>query len=355
MAARIHQLDFLRGLAAVGVIAIHTVARGIAFSEKRDVYVVVDAAFRNCLPFFLFAAGAALAYARGDCSGRFYSFLGRRLRYIGIPYLLWSLPRFFAHGICEPRRVVLGLLTGRYLFFVVLIFQFYLLFPLFARCCRRIPRTVLAVALATHLLLLALWCYADALFDWDLPDLHTYINPAFWFSYFIAGMVVGADIPSFQTRINAIRPSYLVALFLVAAMGSIYEQHALFGSTGRIFNYMRPGNLAYSLIGILCWWRLWDLLKVPGVRRMMTLLGRHSYGIYVSHYAILYALYYVVAHRFYGTGIGELLTFLGGISLSLLFCVALSRTQIGVLVIGKTGGPYYGIGKCGCPGAGGRR
>jgi len=60
---RINELDYLRGIAILGVVMVHVAGRGYFFSNPNpEMNVVLDGLSRFCVSFFIFISGAAFSY-----------------------------------------------------------------------------------------------------------------------------------------------------------------------------------------------------------------------------------------------------------------------------------------------------
>ena len=147
------EVEYLRGLAALTVIAVHvsmnyTRIPGVNLLALVNVVVYVVAHF--AVPVFIFISGWVLgARHSGEYSLR--DFYRHRARTILLPYLFFTAlylvivveGTFGFAGVPAPGRVAEALLLGTaayHLWFFVLIIQLYLFFPLIARGYDRLDR-----------------------------------------------------------------------------------------------------------------------------------------------------------------------------------------------------------------------
>ena len=335
----IEELDILRGVGILGVAMIHIAQRGIFFSHPNlGMNLVLDGLSRFAVPFFIFVSGTSFSYNYHNKEKYFLDFIYKRLRYIGIPYLVWSAFGFLMHRIREPKRIAIDLLTGNamwHLYFVVLIFSFYTLSPAIMYLCKHSWRKMLTSSLIGNIALLAFYIYFPLLFGGpNISFLRPFINPAFWLSYFVAGVIVGMNMESFREYMNSLNTFILTFLWFLVMIISVYEEYAFFVNTGKVYHFFRPANLLYSFMSVLLCWKLFSKSRSL-VTRFLPVLGRYSFGIYLVHIPVLYVIYHKLTKQYYGNIAAELFTFLACVTVSFAFSFFISRTRIGILVVGK--------------------
>ncbi|HZW82721.1 MAG TPA: acyltransferase, partial [Candidatus Deferrimicrobium sp.] len=157
---RIHEVDFLRAIAFFAVVLQHVIgAYGSRPGIKLDESVFLGLVFvlsKFAVPMFVFLSGMSLfyTYSQGLKIGEFFR---KRVKSILLPYIAWTLfysyfarfglphsgdfslvaSRFAEHGFMAEvlRNLTFGV-SYYHMWFVVMIFQFYLLFPLLLRLSR---------------------------------------------------------------------------------------------------------------------------------------------------------------------------------------------------------------------------
>lgn len=135
---RIDYFDFLRGIAILMVIGIHSYGVRTFDSFGSAVHIGVRESLNFAVPLFLAISG----YFTGQkevCSWSAYSkFIKKQIPRVYVPMLVWSLP-MLALWIYNDQniwmsmaKVTLCMTTGSY-YFIALIIQLYLLLPLIQR------------------------------------------------------------------------------------------------------------------------------------------------------------------------------------------------------------------------------
>lgn len=120
--------DFLRGVAIIMVIGIHTYSDGLFHVN------LFLRQFLNCaVPFFLALSGYFVGKKSFTEKGAYVTFLKRQIPRVYIPMLLWSLPwavLAIKGGVSITRAVLLSLIGGMSIYyFIILIIQYYVLTP----------------------------------------------------------------------------------------------------------------------------------------------------------------------------------------------------------------------------------
>lgn len=134
---RISYYDFLKGLAIMGVVAIHTMIFKV---EPHSISGVSLALFRNilgfCVPFFVTISGYFLYSKEVNTKYTYKKFITNRLKVVYIPMLIWALPWFGLALLNTHSFLKIGYITLMYLlggmsvlYFITLILELYMLLP----------------------------------------------------------------------------------------------------------------------------------------------------------------------------------------------------------------------------------
>ena len=129
--------DFLRGLAIIMVVGIHTLkADNLGFDRLQDICTILLRLILNCaVPLFLAISGYFLGNKEMSFGHSHMRFLKRQIPKVYIPCLIFSLPYLIlaissdCHNILKPLAVFFACGFSIY-YFVALIIQYYILLPL---------------------------------------------------------------------------------------------------------------------------------------------------------------------------------------------------------------------------------
>lgn len=218
------EIHFFRIVACLMVIIIHTTATPVVSlipnSMPQLFFTVLNRFSKPSVPMFVFMSGFLLNMLYRDKTMNALKFWKKRLPKLLVPYVIWATlyySLFVIKGIypLDFSFYIKGLLQGSFiyhLYFMIIIIQFYMAYPLFHLLQKKVGDT--------NLLLLALGLQLSTLFiTLPLQDrlLTTYL------SYFVLGMLMNKE-NDFKVK----SPLYYLTAFVL--MGSFYT-HQFIGYT----------------------------------------------------------------------------------------------------------------------------
>ncbi len=309
------EVEYLRGFAALAVIAVHvsmnfTRLPGAGLPALVGIFVYIAAHF--AVPVFVFISGWVLAarYRGGYPVPAYYR---RRARTILPPYILFSalyLPivvegaMAFA-GMPAPGAMVGALLMGTaayHLWFFVVIIQLYILYPLIAGVYDRFDRAGAALFLLLALLFVqVLWnvgAHAAGAFagtEWYAVLIRLFPSHLL---YFVLGVHVARHTDRFRSMPGSLSPAWVVA---AAGAGAL-----LTGGIWVAAVYL-SGGFAGATLGVFCVYRIIEpFYYVPVIAALVVAarrlergggrsagafrsFGAHSFGIYLIHPIVIAA------------------------------------------------------------------
>lgn len=130
---RLNYYDFLRGIAILMVVAIHT-GPVYHFESMQGVLVVMVRQVLNCaVPIFFAISGYFLSVKKLETKKEVFSFWRHQIPKVYIPVLIWSLPCLFLPlraGKESLMVLIQYLICGcSVYYFIAVIIQYYLLLP----------------------------------------------------------------------------------------------------------------------------------------------------------------------------------------------------------------------------------
>ena len=212
-------IHFMRIFACILVVIIHTTATPSSAltlnSLPQLIFLVVNQFAKAAVPIFVFISGFLLNKIYKDQKIDVLPFWTKRLPKIVAPYVLWSFLYYaiYAYKGFYPLDlgfIIKGLLYGTFiyhLYFMIIIIQFYLLFPLFHRIATRLGEMkFFLIAILIQLALLeTIFPYRDRFFT-------SYII------YFALGMLISAKSETGLMRIK--QPLWFLLLWIFAGGAS---------------------------------------------------------------------------------------------------------------------------------------
>lgn len=301
-AARLMELDILRAFAILAVLVVHTTSQATvditAGSRSQILYLVFNRISLFAVPAFIFLSGIVLFYRYKDrWSGReAIQFYCKRIQYIVLPYVLWALayylfiPWFFdtlaAHPLTAAEFVekLLWGETAYHLYFIIIIVQFYAVFPILMSIVHRFPAAgrwlpLLGLAVQTA-------AYACRFYGGGLSHAS---SMAFTYAFvFGIGAWIGLNYDRFR---QWLREFGWAATALAAFLGSAYTLFHLLLQFGVNFGLLTETLLfhGYGLtaaIGLMVV-SLHTAERWTALAAVLISLGSVSFGIYFLHPMLL--------------------------------------------------------------------
>lgn len=288
------QITVMNALLCLFVVMIHLtfapLSELIVKSVPHIVIFVINKTLGFCVPTFIFLSGFKLFknYEKRPLYTK--SFLKRRFNKIAIPYfiaVLIYMIYFGSKGWLEDgifKSVFLGTVSAHF-YYIVILLQLYLLFPILFRLFKRHSRaTFLASAVITLFCVIFLQSgYWDRFFG-------TYIF------YFVFGMFWAKY--DFYERIKSymriIAIAYLVLLILHLTF--LY----LSNYSGITYSAYPVINMLYVISAMIMLYSVSDdfLQKIPAIVTLSGILGEYTYTIYLYHCLAIFIIKYDILSRF---------------------------------------------------------
>lgn len=362
---RLDAIEYIRGISMLGVVGIH-IGSQYLMNPTPNLHLVAlfEICTRFSVPIFFFISAFGLFYnldtSRPFTMSSYKEFLLRRGKTVLVPYLAWSL-FYIIHNAILWQYVgslsVVGIIsdlifgTGSYqLYFMVLLLWFYLLMPLWINIVR--------------------WCNAKKLmllfflqiiinYILDIVANPYYMEPSLWktlltyrlnywviyyFFIFVLGgwLAVNSDVfhRVMQNHRNAIIGGFWLSLTLL--LGYYYKLEYINGYTPLegVFtaHQLCPPGVLYTVAASLFFFTIFTYRRFPDFFcPVLSLLGRHSYFMYLAHPLIITYLMMVLAR--YNVVMSS------GAAIALYFAVVV-MTMILALIMRRIGDKLPIINKC---------
>ena len=303
---RLDHVDAMRPVKQAGVLSTHSIvsfAPAVA-SVGSGAALLLTHVSRDGF-FFLSACMLTYAYAHLSRPGlrRFY---WRRFVSVGVPYLCWTLIYFlylmptshYRSAAAALRNLTTMAETGYYqLYFLLVIGQFYLVFPLVLKLLRwtrghhglvlaAAAMAQVAIAIATH------WHLLPPLMQkYDEQDALSYVL------YLAGGCLVAEHLEQVDAWVRSharlIFASTAVAA-LVAEAVYFLAQYGVTTALGSTSDPFQPSVIPFNVGAIACGYLAGVALVRPGRSRFTRTVVRtgsdNAYGIYLSHILVINAL-----------------------------------------------------------------
>lgn len=370
--SKIEEIEVLRGFTFLAVVLQHAIAHYYPLSETKLADGVVMGILlllsKFAVPAFIFMTGLVLFYSY-EREVSYGSFLKKRFSDIVLPYLLWALLyayEFQGWNLFQEGAIsALGLLmvTGKasyHLWYIVMIVQLYLLFPLLLKLMKRItlPSAKVSGLIVVGLgvlyigLMYAKGTIYQTALKWDIPILTEWFtiyldrNALMFLFYFLFGAYAGLYVE--QWRLWLTKWKYLIwSMFGVSLLVMLYRVVSKFEVNSKVtiryddLAILTPAMtivliLSIGAMYILCM----DMIRHSSarVKNGVKLIGSYSFIGYLAHAYMLVQVYGIADQWFRDSIILRALTaFVLSSIASILLAIVLryAATKIRLLYLRK--------------------
>jgi len=364
---RLDHIDAMRPVKQAAVISTHAL---IYFAPVGAGLLTIDGLVLTHFSreAFLFVSACMLAFSYRDHDHvATKQYWGRRFMSVGLPYLAWTLIYFVFVELTPVKGFPYYSFNGSYMFsvnalqhlgsltwqgyyhlyYLLVIMEFYLLFPLLLKYIKRWK--------SRHVLIMVLALVWQIVFSIVVSrHLLFAIRPGFWqtrliFSYpvYLIGGIIAAlhfdDVHAWVVRHSRI----ILVTTVVSAVGAILLNNV--HRQGFFDQYVRPsGNpfavtvIPYTVGAILCVYLLGVFLVSPArslrTRAAVKSGSDNSYGIYLSQLIWIFLLLRVWHHFNFSPPfpVGPIIAVVLVYSMGFLFSALVARTPLARAVTGRS-------------------
>ncbi|MDB5055274.1 MAG: acyltransferase 3 [Bacilli bacterium] len=297
---KILEFEIFRAFAILAVVMIHATSGGVVGlalkSKSHFLFQLLNTTAYFAVPSFIFMSGVVLFYSYYD-KWRFkdiLSFYVKRLKFIVIPYIVVSFlyyifyQRLLTGTISIHPRYFLSLLpwadAGYHLYFIIIIVQFYLLFPLMMFFVKKFPQVKRHIILIGTVLFLSF--YFVNKYYYAFPHRSSlFIN---YLIFFCLGAAIGMNYKEAIAKIQRYQFA-VISIFLFSGIGLLtYNVLQDFNIKWSNYFYDFCFNVYGAFASLFLLWLSYRIQhKFSKISRQLIRLGGYSFGIYLIHPALL--------------------------------------------------------------------
>ena len=298
---RLEEIDILRSIACISVVVTHVTALVLSLGiSPPAAYWFLLALNRFCLtnvPLFVFLSGVVLYYNYANRPLPLLEFWKKRITSTYVPFVFWSALFYVVYvkaGLyaLQWQALLFAILRGTatyHLYFVIIIMQFYLLFPFLKIFFEKWPAWImLLLGIALN------WAgFAFSNYGWKIG------LPAYWldrhalsYSLFFFLECLWAKYRLTHTSIKLPNFSLLV-LLLGQTLAKVGVMSLLYARPDHPWNAKYQLLwLGFSVVDMLLFSAAalqWGKALPKWIHSSMAFVGNHSYTVYLSHPLFLLA------------------------------------------------------------------
>ncbi|HMM21848.1 MAG TPA: acyltransferase [Selenomonadales bacterium] len=316
MSDRVSAIEYIRGLAMLGVVGIHTGAYSLNNPDVNlHLFAALEIFTRFSVPIFFFVSAFGLFWRyQPEEPFHYGAFLRRRLRAVLLPYLVWSL-FYMAHyswsagesRLWDVQTVVEYLLFGLasyQLYFLVILIWFYLLMPLWRALVPLLIRRPVSSLAGLLILQIAFNYYSSYCL---LPDSDNYFwrtaiqyRLSYWVLHYVFVFLLGAVCAVRFADFSALLARYrrTIAAFFLATLSFmlagyywliLHDRYTPAEAVNTV-HQLSPEGMLYTLASCLFFFDLLQRPLPPRFARWLGLLARYSFPVYLIHPLIMHYL-----------------------------------------------------------------
>lgn len=283
--------DFLRGIAIIMVIGIHTYSDGFMHIN------LVLRQFLNCaVPIFLAISGYFIGKKSFEKKGSYQSFLKKQIPRVYIPMLIWSMP-WLVLALHKGEgssmlfiRVLFGDMSMSIFYFIILIIQFYALTPLVQRANIQFGGGRYAVLLTV--IGITLFDYVKRIKGMNVPMTGSAGLFPVWFIFYVLGVLKAQNI-KFPFLCKKPLNWAMFAILL-----SCLQIFLLYKLNGTVVHGIKLSAHIYSFFVVI--WLFtkqaracYATFQSLWIAHHIVVIGKLSFFIYLTHCLFLYAFNYI--------------------------------------------------------------
>nr|WP_238333169.1 acyltransferase [Brevibacillus laterosporus] len=335
---RLREYDFIRVLCVLGVIAIHVTSH---FVTRTDFAFIWNQSSRFAVPMFMLLSGFFLFYQDHQLQLHQRPSMKRRIKKLIIPYILWTIIYAFytQSGLLQNENYLMWtdylfktLWQGKgyvHLYFMLIVFQFYLLYPWLRSWYYRSPISILLVSFILTVGIQSLvYLSQHAMVGFILPRLWwSYSIPLpIWIFFFIAGMFLAQSRERWENWLKG--KTFWLLLAWILTLGLVVID-TMWSRTYTLS--IKPSIILYCFICFFLFYNLGRLFyqKTNPLQPVFNWISQQSFLIFLLHPLLLsYLSSLAVANKLeflWKGNLGIVNQYLITVLITLLFTYLLSR------------------------------
>ena len=281
MSSRNEYFDFLRGVAIMMVVAIHTVPHVTGYNSWQEDFILVVRQIMNCaVPLFLAISGYFLSRKVLDNKSNILNFWKKQISRVLIPMIIWGMGWFVAailinHSLSNIFLNLILLFCGGFsvYYFVALIIQCYIILPILTKCNWG---GVIACGMLSLVAIVITSYYIN--YNGNNYPLLLYAGPIYlWIIFFMLGIYIAKNPNKDYLTIG-------ITVTLIGLILQIIESKFLLEYIGKGIG-IKTSSFIFSAGVILCALsqKTQEAFKSSKITQYIAWIGEVSFGVYLIH------------------------------------------------------------------------
>ena len=289
MSQRIEYYDFLRGIAIIMVVGIHTFVSYPIDTSLGYTSVFVRQILNCAVPIFLALSGLFCGKKLIDNKEKCISFWKKQIPKVYIPALIWSLPYLIlnlsqANGGGVKQIVMLFMCGFSIYYFIALIIQFYILLPML----QKYKNIMMPLSIVISILTISLITYLSAIQGIQLP-LIIYAGPFItWFVFFMLGVYYSSS------KINYTVKQAIAVIIFGFALECIETYWLNINYGGGYGIKLSAFIYSIGIVMLILSPKVKAAYKSNKITSIVAYIGNISFGVYLIHCFVIMGVNYLL-------------------------------------------------------------
>lgn len=278
MKKHITYFDFIRGIAILMVVGIHTFNSTSNFETFQGGFEIVVRQILNCaVPIFLALSGFFLGRKTFVSKHDVIHFWKKQIPKVYVPCLLWSIPLFIEGGVFINKWVSLFLCAYSIYYFIALIIQYYVLLPWLIKYKKK----WLFISLFISVFSIFLITYLTSIKGISLPII-LYAGPfTTWFVFYMLGIYYSDKEIVFSLR-------NIILFVCIGFVLECLETYWLLQNYDSGFGIKLSSFIfSFGIILLVLHPKTQSLHQDNIYTSLIVYIGKISFGIYLTHCYII--------------------------------------------------------------------
>ncbi len=335
------EITIIRSFACLSVVLLHSIKFIIGFDYQgssivNNVLFSIAGILAFGTPTFILISELIIAYAYPKKLPK--DFFNKRLKNILIPFVVMAIFYAVIQNINSFKEIsiniLLNILGNYHGWFILVIFQFYLLHYFFTKYINRFnPKIVLGLSFIINSIYLSFFNFVQApssnkfiLYLWDRGF---WVPCLGWLFYFVLAYYCGKNYWKFSRIIKKNKVKVIIFLILSLGLHLYANSLGLFG----------PGSKRVDMIflTISCFFTLYIIAeRIKTIPYFLQTVSRYSFGIYLVHFFYLLILSKLLTALPISLGnFGIIVLFVIGITASITTVKLVNKLPLGKYAVGN--------------------
>ncbi|MGG2089634.1 acyltransferase family protein [Priestia aryabhattai] len=331
----LNEIIMIRAIACLSIVMLHSITFSVNYSEVGISLLTVATILSSGTPTFVFISALLLSYSYSDQLPR--NFYWKRIKFIFFPFafmaLFYACVQFYQNPGDIIKNTFSNLAGGYHGWFVLVIFQFYILHQLFTKFLVRFKSViVLFISFIINISYLSVFNFIDA------PSEHPFVRYLWstgywltflgWLFYFALAFYCGRNYKAFISCLKRYKKFIYIALPLTVCLLAYTNISQAFVGSKRV------DVVPFTVIYILFLYLIFYKIKKPLV--IFKVVSEYSFGIYLTHMFYLRVLNSITDGLELNLGYFKIIIlFIGTLLLSLITINIVNKFTIGKYLVGR--------------------